>query len=96
MTESEYREGLKEIITHYGIGGQRIKLVEECAELIHATIKGDIKGMISEIADVEILIEQMKMHYGFADNVDVEKSYKVTRQLTRIADENKAKGGVKK
>lgn len=83
-----------EILEHYGIENQRRILVEECAELIQAISKVErngsttktIENLFAEIADVEIMLEQVKHHYskwGTERLID----YKLNRQLERIAKE---------
>lgn len=84
------------LLDHYGIESQRRQLIEECAELIQALAKverynGDIKelnNLFSEIADVEIMLEQIKHHYS---NWGIERliDYKLNRQLERIKQEAK-------
>lgn len=56
-------------IDYYGINNQMIKCIEECAELIQALAKRHTyvlnhENVIEEIADVQIMIHQMSMHYG--------------------------------
>lgn len=86
-----------EIINHYGIRKQERQLVEECAELIQAMTKlqrayesgeaGKIDrarhNLEGEIADVEIMLQQIKSRYvswGTEKMID----YKLNRQLERI------------
>ena len=80
-------EDVARIAVHYGKNPQRIKLCEECAELIQAAIKGDEKHIAEEIADVEIMIEQMKMLYGLDGIVEEFKKIKIARQLARMKEE---------
>jgi NTP pyrophosphatase (non-canonical NTP hydrolase) len=83
-----------EILEHYGIESQRRMLVEECAELIQAVSKVErngsttetIRNLFAEIADVEIMLEQVKHHYsewGTERLID----YKINRQLKRMESE---------
>lgn len=86
------------ILEHYGIESQRRMLVEECAELIQAISKVErngsttktIENLFAEIADVEIMLEQVKHHYskwGTERLID----YKLNRQLERIKKESESK-----
>lgn len=67
---------LQKIADHYGEDAQSLQLAEECAELIQAIIKfrrakglgqttvvdykAALANLIEEIADVELMIEQVK------------------------------------
>lgn len=109
MTELEQKQ--KAIIDHYGADKQLDMLVEECAELIQAIQKykryKDIPGdgeafdnLIEEIADVENIIEQIKLlkiYDPVMARADIEgiKAKKVRRQLERIALEQLAEAGFK-
>ena len=93
----------KKIIEHYGISKQYRQLVEECAELIQAITKlerakeqqddGVIYvagcGVREEIADVTIMLEQIKSTplLGSEKSLNRLIEYKLNRQLERIAGE---------
>lgn len=95
----------EQICKHYGIESQKMMLMEECAELIQAVSKltrAEQRGkafekiqaavdMVEEIADVQIMIEQVLKYY-FKDG-DSRVNYfideKLTRQLGRIESEGK-------
>ena len=80
------------ILNHYGITEQVAKLKEEAYELIEAS-DGYINGtdskahFLEEMADVEVVIEQMIMHFNAQDKVDEIKRFKVKRQLGRMERE---------
>lgn len=80
-------ERLARIALHYGKNVQSLKCCEECAELIQAICKGDIKHIAEEIADVEIMTEQLKMLLGIRDVIDEFKKMKIARQLARMKEE---------
>ena len=93
MTEQQ-KAMCRQILEHYGIESQRRILVEECAELIQAVSKVErngsttetIRNLFAEIADVEIMLEQVKHHYsewGTERLID----YKLNRQLKRMESE---------
>lgn len=91
MTD-EQKEKCKQIVEHYGFEGQRDILVEECAELIKAVSKikrngGAVSGnFLEELADVSIMIEQMKQALS-DDEVIRYLSYinrKIERQIARM------------
>ena len=78
-----------EILTHYGFEAQVEKLKEELNELIEAAC-GYVNGIdakehvIEEMADVEVMIDQMKIYFNAWDSVNCKKREKVDRQLKRI------------
>lgn len=84
---------IKKIALHYGYDVQSIKLIEETSELQQAICKHrestdkaktliDIK---SEIADVYVLLDQMKYLLNIKDEELKEiKDYKINRQLLRM------------
>ena len=85
-----YHEVEKKIIQTYGIHAQSLIACEELAELIQAiskTIRGGhgTDNLIEEIADSEIMIEQLEIFYGIdRKKIDEVKRYKLERQLKRI------------
>lgn len=85
------REKLRRIAEHYGLEPQLRQLMEECGELIVASNKyfrnNAIDGLIEEIADVEIMTEQIKMLLDIGKYVDRAKENKIARQLERIKNE---------
>ena len=93
-------EQLKQIADHYGEKTQLDQLIEESAELIVATRKfirkpsiATISDVAEEIADVEIMIEQIKYLAGI--RYDVEQYYKpakIEQTLKRIEREGEANG----
>lgn len=84
---------LKFIANKYGLWHQLGKLSEECNELSIECVKsinrGDVvREIVSEIADVEILIEQIIYLSGIDKAlIDGYKTYKINRQLWRINKE---------
>ncbi len=92
MTEQN-RKDCDKILTHYGVTGQSLIACEEAGELIRAISKakrqsGDsasVQNLISEMADVLIMMEQLKSIYAIMDSeIDDEINYKLVRQLGRI------------
>ena len=81
------------IADHYGWEHQCLKTMEECAELqkelSHYALheRPDINRLIDEIADVEIMLEQVKELRGIRVSVHERKEFKISRQLQRITDE---------
>lgn len=93
MTIEERRIFLKAII-HYGIENQKNQAVEEMSELIKEICKAN-RGMINtdnvaeEIADVEIMIDQLKIMYSLGDSVDKFRKYKIKRLEYKIENNEK-------
>lgn len=86
-------ERIKTIADHYGLNNQMMQAIEEMGELTQAIVKvfrngldNERDNLIEELADVEIMIEQLD--YLLGDNqIEKIKEYKVNRQLNRIAQE---------
>lgn len=78
---------LMDIANHYGLKHQLVKCKEELGELIEAIDSLDERAIIEEIADVEIMTEQIKQLMCADRVVDLYKDYKIARQLRRIAKE---------
>lgn len=82
----------REIADRYGYPAQSNQLMEECAELIQAVNKykryGNdeaLKNFIEEIADVEIMLEQIKYLLGVKeDDIEGVKLYKLRRVLSSV------------
>ena len=92
-------EKLKQIADHYGIRPQLEQLIEESAELIVAIRKFlrkpsilTIAGLADEIADVEVMLEQVKCLVKIEDEVEEIKAAKIERTLKRIEQEKEKNG----
>lgn len=83
LTERRRRQ-IRGIYDHYGKDQQYSKLMEELGELISAMATGTEEEVISEIADVEIMLEQIKDGLGIRAKVCGEIDYKLKRQLVRM------------
>lgn len=86
------KDKLRMIADHYGIKKQLRQLAEECSELAveasHSARKGTTVKIIEEIADVQIMIEQI-IYLAKIDKCDIEDciNYKLDRQIKRIKEE---------
>lgn len=80
-------DDLKYIADHYRLEHQLGKCKEELNELIEAIDSLDEKAIIEEIADVEIMTEQLKYLMRTEPSVEIYKDYKIARQLRRITRE---------
>jgi NTP pyrophosphatase (non-canonical NTP hydrolase) len=87
--EKEERIGLyKKAIDTWGSEAQMHMVFEECGELINALAKvyrgrSSGKDVITELADVSIMIEQMATMLGF-DAYEAEKENKLIRLKERL------------
>ena len=83
---------IKTIADHYGIKKQLRQLAEECSELAveasHSARKGTTVKIIEEIADVQIMIEQI-IYLAKIDKCDIEDciNFKLDRQMKRMEKE---------
>lgn len=85
-------------VKRFGVKPQFDQACEECAELILAIShfqrnKTDLKGIATEIADVEIMCAQLRVIIG-EEIVNAEKAIKLSRLRTLVAG-NMFKGGDK-
>ena len=88
------KENKKELffmINTYGTKNQEDKAIEELAELQQAILKHrecnnceTEKSIIDEIADVSIMLEQLKIIYSCHKEVEERIDYKIDRQIKRI------------
>ena len=104
MNQEEYQNNIIAIAEHYGYDSQSRQLIEEMAELTQAINKAwrmgnDFDNLLvqkrnikEEIADVTIMIEQIKYLLSISDTeIDQIIEQKLNRQLERIgADERKS------
>ena len=79
------------IINTYGVKPQEDIAIEELSELQKAILKhrryGDKEteqAIIDEIADVQIMLEQLKIIYACHKDVEERVEYKIDRQIKRI------------
>ena len=73
-----------EIANYYGLKNQISKSIEELAELIRALATGTSGEVVEEIADVEIMVYQLKYLYGIETAVGEAIEQKLKRQMKRI------------
>lgn len=80
------------IIHHYGIDKQSLKACEEMDELIQVISKlrcsysrNEVEHLKEEIADVMVVLEQMKIWYGITDS-DINEiiEQKTIRTMKRV------------
>lgn len=85
------RKKLLFIVDTYGTKPQVDMALEETAELQKALLKDrrkpseeTRKNIIDEIADVQIMLEQLKIIYSCSKEVEERVNYKINRQIERI------------
>lgn len=81
------------LIDHYGTLNQKLIAIEEMAELQKAIVKHirqeseeNINSAIEEIADVQVMLEQLKMIFSCKSKIDEVMDAKIDRQIKRIMD----------
>lgn len=82
----------EQALAHYGGEMQTMVCVEEMAELMKELSKNargvdNVRAIAEEIADVEIMLEQMKLLHGCDHLADVYKDEKLERLARRIERE---------
>lgn len=82
---------LRVIANFYMAENQYAKLQEELRELIEAIDEDNLEHIAEEIADVEIMLEQIKYLSNLYETVKLQKDYKIMRQLQRVRKEALAK-----
>ena len=73
--------------------------IGECAELISALEdyrrgRIDVDGIVDEIADVEVMMEQLMHIFDCTIQTKDRIAFKIHRQLERMGEENRWKGTV--
>ena len=84
------KKNIRRIADFYKTKHQEQKLLEEVGELIIEISSNMRKNNISdntasEIADVTILLEQLKYLYNIEEQVNEKIKYKIDRQIKRIS-----------
>ena len=82
----------------WGKAPQMLQVIEEMSELTKEILKNVNRGkdniaeLIEETADVEIMLEQLKVCYGIAKQVDAYKAEKLIKIEKRLDDWDKTHG----
>ena len=87
------KDNLLFVINSHGVRSQEDVAIEEMSELQKAIIKNrryndenTRKEIIEEIADVEIMLSQLKIIYSCKEEVERLIDYKIEREIKRILD----------
>lgn len=91
--KEEYKALVKKIAKHYGNKKQTIKAIEELSELIKELAKdlngkGEEHKIVGEIADAQIMLDQLIYLHKIKLAVEGMKQSKVIRQIKRMENEN--------
>lgn len=83
------KEVLQSVITKYGNEKQVLKCIEEMSELTKELCKNcfgktNTTEIAEEIADVEIMLEQMKMIYNLYASVSIMRTIKIANLERKI------------
>lgn len=78
----------------WGVKHQELKAVEELTELARAVLEGNRKGVLEEIADVLVMIDQLAYIHGLSDDDVFEAKFGKLRLLEIRADERMRLGPV--
>ena len=91
MNKEDKIKIMQQAIKHYGNPNQVEKAIEEVGELMHELLevavnsRSNKKGMITEIADVTIMLEQLKMIFEISEEEhEAEIEFKLNRLKTRM------------
>ena len=93
---AEFDKVLRSIIDKYGVPSRIDLTIEECSELTKALLKMRRSetdsnvlrtDIIEEIADVSIMLEQLKIIFDCEKEVSREIEYKLNRQIERMKTE---------
>lgn len=76
-------------LDRWGVNGQLTVAVEELSELIKEICKtlrhiGHVNDLAEEVADVEIMCEQLRYMFAIDEEVDDWKKYKLNRLANRL------------
>lgn len=82
-----------EAVDRWGIGAQSMMAIEEMSELTKEICKisrgkADLESLADEIADVTIMLEQLRMIYALNDAVCEHMDMKVQRLFDRLHKED--------
>lgn len=87
---SEEYKTYKKIIDHFGVNSQIIVAIEELSELQKELLKGlryspeeRLNNITEEMADVEIMLDQLKIIFNNGTDVEIVKESKIRRTVER-------------
>lgn len=86
IDKDERRGILQAAINTYGANKQVDMVIEEMAELTKALLKqrrpgGQCRDVLEEMADVQIMLDQLKLIYGWDREVEMDKLVRLQRMV---------------
>lgn len=74
----------RKTIEKFGVKHQKLKVIEELSELVYSLARSfhddfNVYSLYEEMADVEIMLEQLKMIYDCNSDVELIKKEKIDR-----------------
>lgn len=95
MLESKKFSIYKKAISSFGKVAQMIVAIEECSELqkeLTKALRGKVNllGIAEEIADIEIMLEQLKLIFDNAQEVEKFKNAKIIQLNKTLRSMNKS------
>lgn len=92
MTLEERQQAYQKFIDNWGVTQQLVMVLEECSELQKEITKyirgnGNLSNLEEEIADVEIMLEQLKYIFNLT-SIDVMKQIKIARAMRTLERDN--------
>ena len=93
--ENEQLQVVNNAINHYGIFLQKLVAIEEMAELIKEIVKSfrgekNRENIVEEIADVEIMMQQLSLIHDCTFDVVEMRRKKIERLKTRLENAEKS------
>jgi hypothetical protein len=90
--EISKKNPIREIADYYGFNRQKLKLIEEMAELMQRLLKTESKyelseNLFEEIADVKIMLEQIEYLINSDYEINEIRQKKIKRTLDRVYEE---------
>lgn len=94
--ENHEMELFQNVLEVFGAEAQDRMCIEECSELINALSKkyrgrSSNEDILTELADVSIMVDQLALHYGYADfkNERNKKIIRLNERLLKHGNNNK-------
>lgn len=88
MKKEELHGIYRNALDKFGINAQTMMVFEEIGELMNALAKfgrgrAKVDDVITELADVSIMVEQMAVHYGY-EEFEKEREWKIRRLKNKL------------
>lgn len=92
------KEILSDAVELYGADAQITVAIEEMSELTKELCKAkrgkaNIDNIAEEIADVEIMVEQLKIIFDCTNKIEQSRRFKIDRLVKRMLETTRKRGG---